>query len=84
MRKTLRILKKILIPFLIFVPVSIIVALLLAEKIIRYAQPQLSQSQAEKVSLAVSHKSDYLPSDLKPNYSTTHMATLTSFLTQSA
>lgn len=66
-------LKKILIPTLIIIPISLVFALLIAEWVIRFAQPQLTYSQAKNVSLKVSHKSDFLPSDLKPNHETIHI-----------
>lgn len=65
--------RKLIIPTLIIVPVSLILAMLIAEWIIRFASPQLTYSQAKNVSLRVSHKSDFLPSDLKPNQETIHI-----------
>lgn len=71
--KFLHILKKLL-PLLIITPVSFFIAFFLAEKITKYANPQLTFNQAKEVSLRVSNKSDYLPSNLKPNTTTTHIA----------
>lgn len=65
--------RKLIIPTLIIVPISLILAVLIAEWVIRFASPQLTYSQAKNVSLRVSHKSDFLPSDLKPNQETIHI-----------
>lgn len=71
--KLLQTARKLIIPALIIVPTSLTLAMLMAEWIIRFAQPQLTYSQAKNVSLRVSHKSDFLPSDLKPNQKTIHI-----------
>lgn len=69
----LQILGKLIIPTLIIVPLSLILAILIAEWVIRFAQPQLTYSQAKSVSLKVTSKSDLIPSDLKPNHETIHI-----------
>lgn len=65
--------KKVLIPFLIISPISIIIALLIAEKMVQYANPQLTYKIARIESLRVYDKSDFLPFQLKPNLQTTHI-----------
>ena len=65
--------KKSLIPVLIILPISVALSLFLVEKIVGFSLPQLTHNQAKQVSLRVSHKSDFLPSDLKPNQQTTHI-----------
>ena len=71
--KLLQLGRKLIIPAIIIVPLSLLLAVLLAEWVIRFAQPQLTYNQAKNVSLRVSNKSDFLPSDLKPNQETTHI-----------
>lgn len=66
-------LKKLLLPFLIFLPISFLISLFIVEKIVKFTQPQLTFTQARNVSLRVSDKSDFLPSDLKANATTTHI-----------
>lgn len=67
-----RVLKKLL-PFLAVFLVSILLALLLAEKMIRYANPQFTYTQAKNVSLRAYGKSDILPLTLLPNTETVHV-----------
>lgn len=64
---------RIVIPLFVIVPVSLILGLLLAEKLVRFAYPQLTQKQAQLVSLKAYNKSDILPFDLKPNNETVHI-----------
>lgn len=73
MTKVFPLIKQFLIPILIVIPLSLLFSLLIAEWIIRFAQPQLTYNQAKNVSLRVSHKSDFLPSDLAPNQETIHI-----------
>ncbi|MBI3282724.1 SGNH/GDSL hydrolase family protein [Candidatus Curtissbacteria bacterium] len=65
--------KKLIIPLIIILPLSIVMSLVIAEKIIRFTSPQLTYNQAKNIALRVSHKSDFLPSDLKPNQETIHI-----------
>lgn len=66
-------LKKVLIPLIIIAPISVIVALLIAEKMVQYANPQLTYKVARIESLRVYAKSDFLPFELKPNLDTMHI-----------
>lgn len=65
--------KKILLPFLIFAPISVVIALFIAEKMVQYANPQLTYKIARLESLRVYKKSDFLPFELKPNLNITHI-----------
>lgn len=67
-----RVLKKLL-PFLAIFLISMGLALLLAEKMIRYANPQFTYTQAKNVSLRAYGKSDILPLTLLPNTEAVHV-----------
>lgn len=67
------VLKKAIIPLFIVMPISVVLALLLAEKMVRYANPQFTYTQAKLVSLKAYAKSDTLPFSLLPNTTTTHI-----------
>lgn len=65
--------KKILIPFIIIAPISIVIALVIAEKMVQYANPQLTYKVARLESLRVYKKSDFLPFELLPNVNRVHI-----------
>lgn len=65
--------KKVLIPLMIIAPISVIAALLIAEKMVQYANPQLTYKIARLESLRVYAKSDSLPFGLKANLDTVHI-----------
>lgn len=69
----LKIAKKVIIPLIIVVPLSIAISLLIAEKIIRFTSPQITYSQAKNISLRVHQKSGFIPSELKKNQEIIHI-----------
>lgn len=69
---SIKILRKSLFIILI-VFVSTTISLLLAEKMIRYANPQFTYQQAKQVSLRAYEKSDLLPFKLAANLNTDHI-----------
>ena len=58
---------------MIIAPISIIAALLIAEKMVQYANPQLTYKLARQESLRVYKKSDFLPFELLPNLNRVHI-----------
>ena len=61
-----------LLPFVLIILISVSLSLLLAEKMIRYANPQFTYQQAKLVSLKAYDKSDYLPFTMMKNTETVH------------
>lgn len=72
-RKLVRGLKKLLIPALIIMPISLLISLFFAEKLVKFASPQITYNEAKKLSPQIFKKSDYLPFELEPNLNTTHI-----------
>lgn len=61
--------KTLLIPALIIMPISLLISLFFAEKLVKFANPQITYNEAKKLSPQIFKKSDFLPFELKPNTS---------------
>ena len=61
--------KRLLIPILIIMPVSLLISLFFAEKLVKFASPQITYNEAKKLSPQIFKESDFLPFELKPNTS---------------
>ena len=72
-QKFTSLLKRILIPALIIMPISLLISLFFAEKLVKFASPQITYNEAKKLSPQIYKKSDYLPFELEPNLNTTHI-----------
>src|SRR3989344_8792014 len=66
-QKFTSLLKRILIPALIIMPISLLISLFFAEKLVKFASPQITYNEAKKLSPQIFKKSDFLPFELKPN-----------------
>jgi len=69
LQKLIGFLKKLIIPALIITPISLLISLYLAEKLVKFASPQLTYNEAKKLSPQIFKKSELLPFELKPNTS---------------
>lgn len=65
--------KRILLSVLIILPLSILAALFLAEKMVRYASPQITNQQAKSVSLKIYDESDTFPFTTQKNVNIVHI-----------